>query len=90
MYPSASDLVRASIQIPVILYTVEQIFVGQFMVWYFRRWLARDKAKRENEKLEAETGRQFGEGEERSLDEAQSFTRTEEKSREAQYNGVKE
>ena len=54
MYPTASDLVRASVQIPVILYTAEQIFVGQFMVWYFKRWLARDKAKRAQEELERE------------------------------------
>lgn len=54
MYPTASDLVRASVQIPVILYTAEQIFVGQFMVWWFKRWLARDKAKRAKEELERE------------------------------------
>lgn len=45
MYVSSDNRTRSLIQIPVILYTVEQIFVGQFMIWYFKRWLARDKAK---------------------------------------------
>jgi sodium/bile acid cotransporter 7 len=26
------------IQIPVVLYTTEQIFLGQAMVWAFKRW----------------------------------------------------
>ena len=67
MYPTASDMVRASVQIPVILYTAEQIFVGQFMVWYFRRWLARDRAKRAQQELEAE-GENAGAGSQPDVD----------------------
>lgn len=51
MYTSSDNRTRSLIQIPVILYTVEQIFVGQFMIWYFKRWLAKDRAR-----LDAEVG----------------------------------
>lgn len=56
MYTSSSDRTRALIQIPVVLYTVEQVFVGQFMIWYFKRWLAKDKAKAAAMAAEAEEG----------------------------------
>jgi hypothetical protein len=29
----------------MILYTAEQILVGQILVWWFKRWLARDVDK---------------------------------------------
>jgi sodium/bile acid cotransporter 7 len=70
MYPTASDLVRASVQIPVILYTAEQIFIGQFMVWYFKRWLARDKAKKAQQELEMNSEVAVSEGEGVPRDEA--------------------
>lgn len=56
MYATADDLTRALIQIPVVLYTVEQVFVGQFMIWYFRRWLAKDKVKRDAEEAAKASG----------------------------------
>lgn len=45
MYTSADDQTRALIQVPMILYTAEQILVGQVLVWLFKRWLAQDKEK---------------------------------------------
>jgi sodium/bile acid cotransporter 7 len=43
MYSSADDQTRALIQVPMILYTAEQILVGQALVWVFKRWLAKEK-----------------------------------------------
>lgn len=43
MYGSADDQTRALIQVPMILYTAEQILVGQALVWVFKRWLAQDR-----------------------------------------------
>jgi sodium/bile acid cotransporter 7 len=45
MYSSADDQTRALIQVPMILYTAEQIVVGQALIWYFKRWLAKDKTE---------------------------------------------
>lgn len=47
MYSSADDQTRALIQVPMILYTAEQILVGQVLVWWFKRWLDKDKRKDE-------------------------------------------
>lgn len=43
MYSSADDRTRTSIQVPMILYTAEQILVGQVLVFLFKRWLREDK-----------------------------------------------
>jgi sodium/bile acid cotransporter 7 len=43
MYTTADDKTRALIQVPMILYTAEQILVGQVLVWLFKRWLRDDK-----------------------------------------------
>lgn len=43
MYASANDQTRSLIQVPMILYTAEQILVGQVLVWLFKRWIAKDK-----------------------------------------------
>lgn len=45
MYTSADDRTRALIQVPMILYTAEQILVGQVLVFLFKRWLEKDKEK---------------------------------------------
>lgn len=45
MYTSADDRTRALIQVPMILYTAEQILVGQVLVFLFKRWLRTDKKK---------------------------------------------
>jgi sodium/bile acid cotransporter 7 len=47
MYSSADDQTRALIQVPMILYTAEQILVGQVLVWWFKRWIAKDTRKDE-------------------------------------------
>jgi sodium/bile acid cotransporter 7 len=47
MYASSNDQTRALIQVPMILYTAEQILVGQVLVWLFKRWLAKDQMKDE-------------------------------------------
>ena len=33
------------IQVPMILYTAEQILVGQVLVFMFKRWIGKDKEK---------------------------------------------
>jgi sodium/bile acid cotransporter 7 len=43
MYASSTDMTRALIQVPMILYTAEQILVGQVLVVLFKRWLAKGK-----------------------------------------------
>jgi sodium/bile acid cotransporter 7 len=47
MWKDADDLTRAYVQIPVLLYTVEQVFLAQAMVYFFKWWLA--KHGKENE-----------------------------------------
>jgi sodium/bile acid cotransporter 7 len=47
MYASSDDQTRALIQVPMILYTAEQILVGQVLVWWFKRWIAKDQLKDE-------------------------------------------
>jgi sodium/bile acid cotransporter 7 len=42
MYSTATDKTRALIQVPMILYTAEQILVGQVMVALFKRWNKQD------------------------------------------------
>lgn len=48
MYSSATDKQRALIQVPMILYTAEQIMVGQVLVWLFKRWLRKAKEDEES------------------------------------------
>lgn len=45
MYTSANNRTRALIQVPMILYTAEQILVGQVLVFMFKRWIGKDKEK---------------------------------------------
>ena len=45
MYTSADNRTRALIQVPMILYTAEQILVGQVLVFMFKRWIGKDKEK---------------------------------------------
>ena len=55
MYSSATDMQRALIQVPMILYTAEQIMVGQVLVWLFKRWLRMGKGDEETTGI-SETG----------------------------------
>jgi len=43
MWANADPLKVDSIEIPVVLYTTEQIFCAQLFVYVFRRWLRKDE-----------------------------------------------
>ncbi|OTA08540.1 hypothetical protein A9Z42_0002380 [Trichoderma parareesei] len=43
MWTQADDLTRAFITIPVLLYTIEQVFMAQGLVYFFRWYLRRDR-----------------------------------------------
>ncbi len=45
MYASASEATRASLQVPIVLYTVEGILIAQVLVTVFKRWLAVEPEK---------------------------------------------
>ncbi|KAF4979618.1 hypothetical protein FZEAL_4175 [Fusarium zealandicum] len=53
MWARADDLTRAYIQIPVLLYTIEQVFMAQMLVYVFR-WYMRRGNKENEEDDEAE------------------------------------
>ncbi|WYZ40377.1 hypothetical protein EsH8_IV_000718 [Colletotrichum jinshuiense] len=55
MWHSSDDLTRALIQIPVLLYTIEQVFMAQILVYVFK-WYLRRAAKAEAEATEDEEG----------------------------------
>ncbi|EXV04036.1 SBF-like CPA transporter family protein [Metarhizium robertsii] len=48
MWNASDDLTRAFIQIPVLLYTIEQVFMAQILVYVFK-WYMRRKAKGESQ-----------------------------------------
>ncbi|POR37966.1 Putative membrane protein [Tolypocladium paradoxum] len=60
MWNAADDLTRAYIQIPVLLYTIEQIFMAQILVyifrWYLRRGQKKDDEAQEDGDQAAESG----------------------------------
>ena len=43
MWARSDDLTRAYIQIPVLLYTIEQVFMAQILVYFFKWYLKRGK-----------------------------------------------
>ncbi|UKZ88284.1 uncharacterized protein TrAFT101_004046 [Trichoderma asperellum] len=43
MWNQADDLTRAFITIPVLLYTIEQVFMAQILVYFFKWYLQRDQ-----------------------------------------------
>jgi len=47
MWANADPLKVDSIEIPVVLYTTEQIFCAQLFVYVFRRWLRKDEEAEE-------------------------------------------
>lgn len=51
MWARADDLTRAYIQIPVLLYTIEQVFMAQMVVYLFRWYMRRgiDKTEEDEE-----------------------------------------
>lgn len=52
MYTTADDRTRALIQVPMILYTAEQILVGQVLVWLFKRWTRQDERKASDKEMD--------------------------------------
>ena len=64
MYATSDDQTRALIQVPMILYTAEQILVGQVLVWLFKRWIAKDQRKDEEVMVSVEPARDELAGEE--------------------------
>ncbi|UNI14190.1 Proteasome endopeptidase complex [Purpureocillium takamizusanense] len=54
MWSASDDLTMALIQIPVLLYTIEQVFVAQILVYVFRWYLRRGN------KADAESGTEPG------------------------------
>ncbi|KAF9871630.1 hypothetical protein CkaCkLH20_10828 [Colletotrichum karsti] len=55
MWTQSDDLTRALIQIPVLLYTIEQVFMAQILVYVFK-WYLRRSAKAETSATEDEEG----------------------------------
>jgi solute carrier family 10 (sodium/bile acid cotransporter), member 7 len=45
MYASSSEATRASLQVPIVLYTVEGILIAQVLVAIFKKWLAVEAEK---------------------------------------------
>ncbi|KAI6351815.1 hypothetical protein MCOR25_009725 [Pyricularia grisea] len=43
MWSESDNLRRAFIQIPVLLYTIEQVFIAQLLVYFFKRYMKRDQ-----------------------------------------------
>ncbi|GJN68953.1 hypothetical protein PLICBS_002999 [Purpureocillium lilacinum] len=54
MWSASDDLTRSLIQIPVLLYTIEQVFVAQILVYVFKWYLRRGR------KADAESGTESG------------------------------
>jgi sodium/bile acid cotransporter 7 len=55
MWAESDDLTRAYIQIPVLLYTIEQVFVAQLVVYFFKWYLRRVASKDEEAQDEGES-----------------------------------
>jgi sodium/bile acid cotransporter 7 len=56
MWARADDLTRAYIQIPVLLYTIEQVFMAQGLVYVFRWYMRRGNKHHIDEETEQDTG----------------------------------
>ncbi|KAM0246676.1 hypothetical protein ACHAP5_004613 [Fusarium lateritium] len=70
MWARADDLTRAYIQIPVLLYTIEQVFMAQGLVYVFRWYMRRGIKQHVEEETEQGTGveRQSMEAQQRPID----------------------
>lgn len=49
MWAQHDDLTKSLVQVPILLYTTEQVFVAQFLTIYFRWWLERGSETPGNE-----------------------------------------
>ncbi|KAL6908795.1 SBF-like CPA transporter family domain-containing protein [Trichoderma evansii] len=61
MWNQADDLTRAFITIPVLLYTIEQVFMAQILVYFFKWYLRRDQ-KSSGDDVEASNAEQHVSG----------------------------
>lgn len=52
MWAQKDELTRAAVAIPVMLYTMEQVFLAQGLVYVFRHYLKRDEVRKESVDLE--------------------------------------
>lgn len=51
MWAEHDDLTKSMVQVPVLLYTTEQVFVAQFLTIFFRWWLERHQNPPTDEEL---------------------------------------
>ncbi|KAF5696721.1 hypothetical protein FGLOB1_13296 [Fusarium globosum] len=58
MWARADDLTRAYIQIPVLLYTIEQVFMAQGLVYVFRYYMRRGNKERGTGEVEQGTSQE--------------------------------
>ncbi|KAG7121550.1 Solute carrier RCH1 like protein [Verticillium longisporum] len=56
MWRDADDLTVALVQVPLLLYTIEQVFVAQGLVYFFRWYLDRPPAEGEADDAEKQPG----------------------------------
>lgn len=56
MWAQSDDLTRALIQIPVLLYTIEQVFMAQILVYVFKWYLRRAAKAEETSATDEEEG----------------------------------
>lgn len=56
MWARSDDLMRAYIQIPVLLYTIEQVFMAQILVYFFKWYLKRGRKGSEKDECEDASG----------------------------------
>lgn len=54
MWNSSDNLTRAYIQIPVLLYTIEQVFMAQIIVYFFKWFMKRRKSEADGNQREHE------------------------------------
>lgn len=55
MWSKQDNFTIASIQVPVLLYTVEQVFIAQFLTIFFKWWLHQGKKKQVRDVESSET-----------------------------------
>ncbi|KAI1752420.1 sodium bile acid symporter [Xylaria castorea] len=53
MWSKLDNFTISSIQVPVLLYTVEQVFIAQFLTIFFKRWLQRSTCRKQATDVES-------------------------------------
>ncbi|KAI1340459.1 SBF-like CPA transporter family-domain-containing protein [Xylariaceae sp. FL0016] len=72
MWSQLDNLTISSIQVPVLLYTVEQVFAAQFLTIFFKWWLRRSKKLVSNLEATAEDEQQEATEQQIELDQGKS------------------